>query len=234
MSTTARKTVLITGANGNLGRAVTKAFLDKDYFVVATVAEESMVKDMGDHEHLRVKVVNLAIELESENFVHGVVSRYGKVDGALLLVGGFAMGSIKETSGSDIRKQFELNFETAYFTARPLFQHMMENNSGRIVFIGSRPALVPAQGKNVLAYALSKSLLFRLAECLNEEARGKNVSVTVIVPSTLDTPQNRKSMPDTDPSNWVKPADLAEILEFVINEKAAPLRETILKVYNNS
>ena len=234
MSTIARKSVLITGANGNLGSAVTKSLLDKDYFVVATVAEESMVNELGDHEHLRVKVVNLAHEKDSENLVHRVISQYGKVDAALLLVGGFAMGSIRETSGSDIKKQFELNFETAYYTTRTLFQHMMENNSGRIVFIGSRPALVPSQGKNVLAYALSKSLLFRLAECLNEEARGKNVSVTVIVPSTLDTPQNRKSMPDTDPSNWVKPTDLAEILEFVINERGAPLRETILKVYNNS
>ncbi|MFI5153853.1 MAG: SDR family NAD(P)-dependent oxidoreductase [Chitinophagales bacterium] len=234
MSNTARKTVLVTGANGNLGSAVTKTFLDKDYLVVATVVEEAMVKDLADHEHLQVNVVNLANEKDSENFVHTVISRYGKVEGALLLVGGFAMGSIKETSGADLKKQFELNFETAYYTTRLLFQHMMDNNSGRIIFIGSRPALVPSQGKNVLAYALSKSLLFRLSECLNEEARGKNVSATVIVPSTLDTPQNRKSMPNADPSNWVKPADLAEILEFVVNEKSAPLREAVLKVYNNS
>ncbi len=111
---------------------------------------------------------------------------------------------------------------------------MMENNNGRIVFIGARPALQAAAGKDLLAYGLSKSLLFKLAEYINEEARGKNVTATVVVPSTLDTELNRKSMPDANPDNWVKPEAMAEILEFIISDKASPLRETIIKVYNNS
>ena len=80
---------------------------------------------------------------------------------------------------------------------------MLVNGSGRLVFIGSRPAFEATQGKNLIAYGLSKSLLFTLAEYLNEEARGKNVTATVVVPSTLDTPMNRKSMPETDPAVWV-------------------------------
>ena len=82
--------------------------------------------------------------------------------------------------------------------------------------------------------ALGKSLIFKLAEILNEEEKGKNVSATVIVPSTIDTPVNRKSLPDTDPGNWVKPEQLADVLEFVISNQGSPLRETILKVYNNA
>jgi len=72
---------------------------------------------------------------------------------------------------------------------------MLGNNSGRLVYIGSRPALDAKSGKDVLAYALSKSLLFKLAEFLNEEAKGKNITATVVVPSTLDTPLNRQNMP---------------------------------------
>jgi short-subunit dehydrogenase len=111
---------------------------------------------------------------------------------------------------------------------------MLQNNYGRIVFIGSRPALKPADGRKMVSYALSKSLLFHLAEFINEDAKGKNITATVVVPSTLDTPANRKSMPNANPDNWVKTESLAEILEFVISEKGQPLREPVLKVYNNA
>ena len=127
-----------------------------------------------------------------------------------------------------------MNFETAYNLTRPLFRHMTDSGYGRLVFIGARPALNPGAGKNMLAYALGKSLLFNLAEMLNEESKGKNVTATVIVPSTIDTAINRKAMPDVNPEDWVKPEQLADILEFVISEQGSPLRETVLKVYNNS
>jgi NAD(P)-dependent dehydrogenase (short-subunit alcohol dehydrogenase family) len=86
----------------------------------------------------------------------------------------------------------------------------------------------------VVAYALSKSLLFTLAELLNAEAKGTNVTATMVVPSTLDTPANRENMPDADTGNWVQPEALAEVLEFVVSEKGSPLRETVLKVYNKA
>jgi NAD(P)-dependent dehydrogenase (short-subunit alcohol dehydrogenase family) len=73
-----------------------------------------------------------------------------------------------------------------------------------------------------------------LADFLNEEAKGTNVTVSVIVPSTLDTQVNRKSMPDANPQNWVRPSEIADILEFVVSDKGGPLRQTVLKVYNNA
>lgn len=228
------KTVIITGANGNLGSAVTKEFLNKGYKVVATVINDAMKNDFAPHDNLEVQVVNLTSEEETNAFVRSVIEKYKTVDAALLLVGGFAMGDIAATKLDDIKKQIELNFETAYNVTRPLYAHMMENNSGRIVFIGARPALNAAQGKGLVAYGLSKSLLFKLADFLNEDAKGKNVTATVVVPSTLDTPLNRKSMPEVNPDNWVKPSALAEILEFVVNDKSSTLRETVLKVYNNA
>ena len=228
------KTVIITGANGNLGAAVTKEFLDKGYKVVATVATDAMKNDIAAQENIEVVVVDLTNEEATNSFVQQAIDTYKTIDAALLLVGGFAMGNIEATPIADIHKQLSLNFDTAYNVARPLYKHMLRNNKGRIIFIGARPSLEAAAGKGLIAYGLSKSLLFKLAEYMNEESKGKNVVATVIVPSTLDTALNRKSMPDTDPANWVKPQALAEVLEFVVSDKGLPLRETILKVYNNA
>ena len=163
-----------------------------------------------------------------------VIDTHKIIDAALMLVGGFAMGAIKDTKLEDIQKQITLNFETAYNLTRPLYGHMQEQGMGRLIFIGSRPALKPADGKNLIAYSLSKSLLFKLADFINEDVKGKNIAAAVIVPSTLDTALNRKNMPNANPDNWVKPEALAAILEFICSDKAAALRETVLKVYNNA
>ncbi|NCI47210.1 SDR family NAD(P)-dependent oxidoreductase [Sediminibacterium soli] len=228
------KTVIITGANGNLGTAVTQAFLQKGYRVIATVFSEEMKREVVSHTNLEIHAVDLGNEALAASFVKQVIDRYRVIDAALLLVGGFAMGGLAATSISDIRKQLSLNFETAYQVAQPVFLHMLQNGFGRLVFIGARPAIEASYGKDLIAYGLSKSLLFKLAEYLNETARGKNVTATVIAPSTLDTPLNRKSMPDTDPAIWVKPTELAELLAFIVSEASNPLRETVLKVYNNA
>ena len=86
----------------------------------------------------------------------------------------------------------------------------------------------------MVAYGLAKSLIFRLAELMNAEAKGTNVVTSVIVPSTIDTPQNRKSMPDADPTKWVKPEAIADVIYFYCTDAAAVLREPVIKVYNNS
>jgi NAD(P)-dependent dehydrogenase (short-subunit alcohol dehydrogenase family) len=230
----AGKTVIITGANGNLGMAVTNAFLSKGYKVIATVINEEARKDMPVHENLQTEAVNLTSEEEAASFVQSAIERNGGIAAALMLVGGFAMGNIAATKSEDIKKQISLNFDTAYNITQPLFQHMLANNYGRLVFIGARPALQAKDGKNLIAYGLSKSLLFKLADYLNEEARGKNVATSVVVPSTIDTALNRKSMPDVNPDNWVKPEALADVLEFLVSDKGNPLRQTVLKVYNNA
>ena len=227
------KTVIITGANGNLGTVVTKEFIDKNYRVIATISNENSKKDFTAHPNLEILVVNLTDEKETASFVENMIRKYAVIDAALLLVGGFAMGGIESTTGDDLHKQIALNFETAFYVTKPLFGHMMNNKKGNIVFISARPALNPAQGKDLIAYGLSKSLLLKLAEYLNEAAKGKNVSVSVVVPSTLDTPLNRKSIPDVNPDNLVKPREIAETLEFLVSDKSNALRETVIKIYNN-
>lgn len=228
------KTVIITGANGNLGIATVKKFLDEGYSVIAVDSKDDHLGFARDHKNFEFRTVNLTAETEALQFVNEAIAKHGRLDGACMLVGGFAMGNIAGTSGSDIQKQLSLNFETAYFLARPLLQHMKQNGYGRLIFIGARPAINPAQGKDLIAYGLSKSLLFKLADFINEENKGLNVTASVVIPSTIDTALNRKSMPDVNPSNWVKPEQLADVLEFIISDKGNPLRESLIKVYNNA
>ena len=228
------KTIIITGANGNLGIACVKKFLDEGYKVIAVDGSNNHLDFAAGKANYEFTTVNLSNEEETNIFITGLIKKYAKIDGALLLVGGFAAGNMAATTGTDIHKMFSLNFETAYFMARPLLQHMQQNNYGRLIFIGARPAIQAAQGKDLLAYALTKSLLFKLADFINEENKGKNITASVIVPSTIDTALNRKSMPDVNPANWVKPETLADTMEFVISDKGSVLRETVLKVYNNA
>ena len=228
------KTIVITGANGNLGAATVKQFLDKDYKVIAVDHSGTHLGFAAENDNFELKAVDAADETAVATFVEEAIELYGRIDGAMLLVGGFDMGDIGATDAKALRNMMTLNFETAYFFARPLFQHMLEQGYGRIAFMGARPSLRPEQGKNALAYALSKSLLFELAQILNAEAKGKNVVVSVVAPSTIDTPINRQSMPDADPNAWVKPADIAALLEFICSKEGDALREPVYKIYNNA
>lgn len=225
---------IVTGASGNMGQAVIKKFIDEGYKVIGTIIPNDPVPIDFPGDKLEKVVVDLMNEDDAEKFVANVVSKYGSVDAAVLTVGGFAMGSIVESKTSDIAKQYKLNFETAYNAARPIFVQMLKQNSGRIFIIGSRPGLEAKSGKGMVAYGLAKSLIFRLAELMNDEAKGKNVVTAVVVPSTIDTPQNRKAMPDADPSKWVKPEAIADAIYFYCTDAAAVLREPLIKVYNNS
>jgi NAD(P)-dependent dehydrogenase (short-subunit alcohol dehydrogenase family) len=228
------KTAIVTGASGNMGQAVIRKFLAAGYKVVGTIVPNDPVKIEIDDTNFETVVVNLMDEDHSQQFVESIVKSHGGIDTAVLTVGGFAMGTVAETKTADVMKQYKLNFETAYNTARPVFVQMLKQNSGRIFIIGSRPGLDAKNGKGMVAYGLSKSLIFRLAELMNDEAQGHNVVTSVVVPSTIDTPQNRKSMPDADPGKWVKPEDIANIIHFYSTEEAAVLREPVIKIYNNA
>ena len=229
-----KKLVFITGASGNLGKAAVEKFIAEGYKVVATV---SPGKDLGFEVAGDVETVeaDLTNEKNVEEVVQKTIDKHSSIDAALLLVGGFAAGGIKETDGASLKKMYALNFETAYYTARPIFLQMLKQiTGGRIILVGARPALKAPDGKKFLAYALSKSLLFKLAEFLNAEGASKNVTTTVIVPSTIDTPVNRQSMPSANFSDWVKPQEIAEIMAFITSANGNALRDSVFKIYGNA
>jgi len=226
--------VLVTGASGNMGKAVIKKFLEEGDYVIGTVVPgDPVAVDMGDARFEKV-IVDLLHEEDSNRFIASVIEQHTAIDVAVLTVGGFAMGTINETTTAQIARQISLNFETTYNIARPVFTQMMKQSSGRIFMTGSKPGLGAQQGDGMVAYSLGKSLVFRLAELMNIEAKGTNVVTTVIVPGTIDTPQNRKAMPEADFSKWVKAENIAEVINFYCTERASAISEPIIKLYNNS
>lgn len=228
------KTAIVTGASGNMGQAVVKKLTDEGLYVIGTVIPNDPVTMNFPADKFEKVVVDLSSEDDSQKFIDKVLQSHKTIDVAVLTVGGFAMGKIAETKTSDIFKQYQLNFETAYNVARPVFVQMLQQESGRIFIIGSKPGLDAKNSKGMVAYGLAKSLIFRLAELMNDEAKGKNVVTSVVVPSTIDTPPNRKSMPDANFDNWVKPESIADVIYWHTTDEAMVLREPVLKVYNNA
>lgn len=229
-----KKNVIITGASGNLGKASVEKFIEDGYKVIATVSPGKTVdfEVKGDIETIEADLTN---EMNVEEIISKIVNKHQHIDAALLLVGGFAAGGIKETDGASLKKMYTLNFETAYYAARPIFLQMLKQSTGgRIILVGSRPSLNPKDGKNLLAYALSKSLLFKLADLLNAEGSSKNVITSVVVPSTIDTVVNRQAMPSANFSDWVKPEEIAEVMAFITSANGSALRDSVFKVYGNS
>ena len=200
------RTAIVTGASGNLGQAVVQKFLSEGYAVEGT---GSLLLDAPHFHSVTVDLVN---EEAAAEWVQTVIAKHKTIDVAVLTVGGFAMADIAGTSTAMIGQQYRLNFETAYNVARPVFVQMIKQGTGTIFLIGSKAGMEAANSKGMIAYGLSKSLLFRLAELMNDEAAGTAVKTFVIVPSTIDTPQNRAAMPAADFSKWQTPEAIADVI----------------------
>jgi len=225
------KSIIITGATGNLGGAVTARLLADGYALYTTlVPGEKMPEDPRIHG----MHIDLQNEDECARYVGEVAARGADLRAGILLVGGFQMGSLAETDMAALDKMLKLNFYTAFPIAKSLFGHFTKVGGGQIFLIGARAALKPEDGKNAVAYALSKSLVFRLAEIINEYGKDKNIHATVIVPSTIDTSLNRQSMPDADFHKWVPAGSIADTIAYLLTDSGAMLRESIIKVYNGA
>lgn len=225
-----QRTAIVTGASGNLGQAVVENFIREGFFVAGTVNNGSC-KAFPAHAFQSTKV-DLTNETASGKFVEAVLQQHAGIDAAVLTAGGFAMGKLANTTADDVLFQYKLNFETAYNIARPVFLQMQKQGYGRIFLIGSKPGLSAKEGKGKIAYGLAKSLLFRLAENMNDEAHGTNVVVSVVVPAIIDTPANREAMPEADFKKWITPEAIADVISWYCSNEASTLRENVIKIYN--
>ena len=158
--------------------------------------------------------------------------QYGEVDALALIVGGFMSGALEETLQKDLEKMFTLNFYSAFHLVKGFLPIMKKQQKGTFLFVGARPALQPADAQGVLAYAMSKKLVITLAEIIGEETKETSIRSHIFVPSIIDTPQNRESMPDADFSKWVNPNDIAEAMHYAVNTPA--LRNMTFKLYGES
>jgi NAD(P)-dependent dehydrogenase (short-subunit alcohol dehydrogenase family) len=224
--------VLITGAAGNLGQVLTTTFLEKGWQVLAVIGTSDVLPI--SHTALEVVKADLLEEGTGERILQNRLFASGGPDAAVLTVGGFAIGDLRGTDRAALRAQLRLNVETAYEVAQPVWMGMMQRGRGRIFLIGSRPGSDMRQSTGTVAYGMAKSLVFRLAELMNESALGTDVVTTVVVPSVIDTPQNRRSMPDADPGNWVTPKSIADTIFYYCTEESAAMREPVLKIYGRS
>ena len=225
-----RRTVLITGAAGNLGGAILEKFLENGFQAAALVSNRRQ-HNLKNTARTKFFPVDLLDENSVKQTTRLVAEVFGRIDLAVLTAGGFAMGGLAETGEKELEKMYRLNFLTSYHISRQVFLLMQQQDGGQIIFTGSHPGLHPGSAGGMISYALSKSLVFRLAEVINEEGKGCGITASVIVPGTMDTPQNRRAMPDADFSTWVSPAYVADNVYHLSTPAGRQLRETILKVY---
>ncbi len=230
-------TIFLTGAAGGLGHVVTQTLLSQGHRVIATIqpgTDPKRLTTKGSGE-LMLYEVDLANEAQVRDLVQRAVANHGPIDDAILLAGGFAMGSLPETDEALLDKMLTINFKTTYHVVQPVYAHMSQQpNGGRFVLVGARPALDVQAGQHMVAYALSKSLLFQLSDIINTSGKEHNIVSTVIVPSTIDTPTNRQAMPEADFTAWVDPQDIADTINYLLFGTGRILREPVLKLYNRS
>ncbi len=225
--------IIVTGANGGLGTQVTQHLLNEGYEVHATIIPngpepEEAKSAFEQNERLHLKKVDALDQQQVQQYVENL----GDVYGGVLTVGGFQMKPFLKTTQADLDRMIDLNFRTAFNFALPLARHFKEKGTGRLFFIGSKPA-VEKGGRALTSYSLSKGMLTKLAEIANEELQGTEATATLVVPDLIDTPANRQAMPDADFSQWVKPSEIARIIGFYLTPQAQRLREPILKIYGN-
>ncbi len=218
--------ILITGANGGLGTAVCEAFLNSGNKVIG--AALSWPEQMP--------FTTVAGDLTTREGCDAMVEQamqHGPVDALVHLVGGFSGGTkLAETSDKVWDGMMNVNLRAAFCCMRAALKPMMAARRGRIVAIGSRAALEPSP--NFIAYAVSKAGLVALVKNLAAEVKESGITVNAVLPSIIDTPQNRKSMPGSDFSKWVAPESIAKLLVWLASDAASDVNGAVIPIYGRA
>ncbi|MGP1396977.1 MAG: SDR family NAD(P)-dependent oxidoreductase [Inquilinaceae bacterium] len=221
------RVVLITGAAGNLGQAVAKAFGDAGASLVL-VERKPPTDDAAGDRVMRV-VADLTESDQTAQAAQAAVDRFGRIDVLCNMAGGFAMGApVHAVEDKTWDLMMDLNARSIVHMARAVVPHMMARKSGRIVSVGATAAL--AGGAGMGAYSASKSAVLRLTEAMAAELGEHGIGVNCVLPSIIDTPQNRAALPKADPAGWVAPAALADIVLFLASDAARALHGVSLPV----
>ena len=225
------RVVMVTGAAGNLGRAVAQAFADRGAkLVLVDVKREYLEKSFGSESEDRLFAPMDLLDVTAvETGVAAAIAHYGRIDVLCNIAGGFRMGeAVHETSRENWDFLFGLNARTVMNTAHAVVPRMLEAKGGKIVNIGAFSALKGVA--QMAAYTASKAVVIRLTEAMSAELREKNINVNCVLPTIIDTPENRGAMPKSDFSRWVAPADLANVIAFLASDEARAVHGAALPV----
>lgn len=209
--------VIITGAFGALGRAVAAELTARGHAVAAVDVAPAA-------DGINAEIVLGGVDLTDEAAVGAAYAKAAEALGGIAalvnIAGGFVWEPVEGGKVDSWNRMYRMNVETAFISSRAALPYLLESK-GAIVNIGAAGAAQPAAGMG--AYAASKSGVRALTESLAEELRGKGVRVNAVLPTTFDTPTNRRDMPDVDPASWVKPLAAARVIAFLISSESAAI-----------
>ena len=218
--------VLITGANGGLGTAVSQEFLAAGAKVIGVAREWKQ----------SARFTTISGDVTTEAGCESMVKQaleHGPIDALVHLVGGFAGGSpLTETTDQTWDSMMNVNLRAAFCCIRAALKPMHAAGHGRIVAIGTRMAVEPSP--NFAAYAVSKAALVALIKTVAAEGQKFGVTANVVLPSTIDTPANRAAMPKADFSRWVAPQSIAKLLVFLTSDAAADTSGAVIPIYGRA
>lgn len=231
---TKHRTVVVTGAAGNLGRAVASAFAAQGAnLVLIDLKREALAAAYGDENsegEQRLFLATNLLEQEEVNLaVTAAMQRFGRIDVLCNLAGGFRMGdAVHESSDQNWDFLFNINSRTLLHTSRAIVPCMLAAGGGKIINVG---AFAAQKGQAQMGlYTAAKSVVIRLTESMAAELRTKNINVNCVLPTILDTPENRTAMPNANPANWVAPEALADVVVFLASDAARAVHGAALPV----
>ena len=224
------KIALVTGADGGLGTFVTQALLDAGATVVGL--SRRIQQSSFNSPNFNALPADISTSAGVKSAVDSLVSRFGRLDILAHTVGGFAGGhSIAATDDATFERMFDLNLYSTFYLLRAAVPVMRQGGNGRIVAIGSRAAMDPGAG--VGAYSASKSAMVSLIRTVAQENKDVGITANVILPGTMDTPANRKAMPKSDFSKWVRPAAVASLITWLVSDAGKDVDGAVIPVYGS-
>ncbi|MCG3190535.1 MAG: Dihydroanticapsin 7-dehydrogenase [Burkholderiaceae bacterium] len=223
------RVVMITGAAGNLGRAVARAFAGEALVLVGQHRDALAAAFGADSPQRLLAVANLLDQQQADRAVRAAIDRFGRLDVLCNLAGGFRMGqAVHETSDANWSFLFDLNARTLLNAVRAAVPRMLERGSGKVVNVSAFSALKGAAQMG--AYTASKAVVIRLTEAMAAELRERGVNVNCVLPTIIDTPENRRAMPQADPAKWVAADDLAAVVRFLASDAARAIHGAAIPV----
>lgn len=228
------KVALITGAAGNLGRVVAHAFAQEGASLVLVDLQLAGLQEtqatIGGAVDCLLVPTDLMLPEAVADMISQTLKHFHHIDILANIAGGFTMGPpLHETSDRDWDFMLNLNTRTVFNCCRAVIPSMLQHNRGAIVNVSARAALF---GQPRMApYCAAKAAVITLTESLAAEHRQSKIRVNCVLPSIIDTPQNRTAMPDADPNNWVPPIALAEVILFLASEAASCVTGAAIPVY---